>query len=162
MVEPGKTTTEQSLRDYLRIIFRRKWLFFFPFVLGALITIPVAFFLGKPIYEATAVVRRLERAPVRGAGGLQYTVHTRATPEMIQREVTQPRILRKVIEQLWEKELQNISNNVVRETRIQMWQARLADKTGISIERRGGGTDYILISARSARILSSLPSKYRS
>ncbi len=52
-----KKVAQVTVRDYLRIAFRRKWLFIIPFVLASLSAFPIYKIL-PPKYKATATVRR--------------------------------------------------------------------------------------------------------
>lgn len=55
-----------SVRDYLRIVFRRKWALILPAVAGVLLVAPV-WLMTTPRYRAVASVRRLDYAAMRSS-----------------------------------------------------------------------------------------------
>lgn len=89
-----------SLRDYLRVAFRRKWLIIVP-VLMSVLAIPVLIHLVPPRYVATAMVRRRDLAIVRAATrGVADVAEANISVQTLRDEILSWPHLRRVIQRL--------------------------------------------------------------
>ena len=140
-----KSATETTVRDYLRIAFRRKWLFVIPFVLISLSAIPI-YEVMPPKYTAKARVTRKDLAIVQySTKGVVAGGGVAANLSVIQAEILSWPNLDKVVRRL--------RMHVDLQTPLD-WQnmyERLQKNIKIRSIARGRGVDIVDISATAAK-----------
>ncbi len=130
-----------SLRDYLRLIFRRKWALVLPALAGILF-VPFLWFSVPPKYQASALVRRKDLAINRsapssiiGQGSSQMSVNA------LRVEILTWNNLERVIRQV------DLDTDLESPAEWQAMYSRLRNSISINTQARERGVDLIEISA---------------
>jgi len=126
-----------SIREYLRMIFRRRWVLMVPVLLSAVVGLPLSA-LVPPKYRAKATVRRTDLATGR-SGALIPSRSPGKTLQALRVEILTHTNLERVIRS---------TNQDVGLTTQADWQKKyedLRDAIRISSAARGGGVDLIEI-----------------
>ncbi len=130
-----------SVRDYLRLIFRRKWALILPALCGILF-VPFLWFSVPPKYQASALVRRKDLAVLRaaprsiiGPGGSHTSVNA------LRVEILTWNNLERVIRQV------NLDTDLETPADWQGMYAKLRNSISINSQARERGVDLIEISA---------------
>ncbi len=141
-----------SVRDYLRLIFRRKYSLFVPIILGALLIGPV-WVLAPTKYRAEALINREDRNVVKGQS-------LRSPEQIVRKEMLTYNNLRRILTQL----RRDVDLESPEELQAEIQKLRLA--VSIDVDARDAREDFISITAtvgdpeESARIANAFANNY--
>jgi succinoglycan biosynthesis transport protein ExoP len=134
-------STPVTVRDYLRLIFRRKYAIVMPIFCSVFLILPV-WKLVPEKYKATAIVRRQELARTNAVLGLMVHENAPLPVEGLRTEILTPNNLDRVVKQLkLDVDLKSLAD----------WQNEyvlLRSSITINANAHGGGVDYIEIAVK--------------
>jgi len=128
-----------SIRDYLRLIFRRKTVLIIPFILAALLIIPI-FAVVPTKYRADALIKRQDMGMLKRAGADRLDASGTAV-KTLKREILTWDNLDRVIKQL------KLDVDIRTQRNLQEKYQQLKDAIQIDSVARAGGVELIQISA---------------
>jgi len=132
-------TNVLSIRDYLRLIFRRKAVLIIPFILAALLIIPL-FAVVPTKYRADALIKRQDLGMLKRAGA-DRSADSGTSVRTLKREILTWDNLDRVIKQL------KLDVNIRTQRDLQEKYQQLKDAISINSVARAGGVELIQISA---------------
>ena len=132
-------TNMTSVRDYLRLIFRRKAVLIIPLILSAFLILPL-FVIVPTKYRANALVKRQDLRMVERAGG-DRAVSSGESVNTLKREILTSDNLDRVINQL------KLNVDIKSQRDLQDKYEQLKKSIQISSVARAGGVELIQISA---------------
>ena len=149
-----------SVRDYLRMVFRRKWALIIPALLGIL-AVPAVWYSVAPKYRATALVRRKDLAILQSApGSVVNRGDSHVSVPALRVEILTWNNLERVINQT------NLDKGLETASDWQSMYSKLRDMITIDTRARGRGIDLIQIAAihkdpeLSAKITNAVADNY--
>ena len=141
-----------SVRDYLRLVFRRKYSLFVPILLGAMLIGPV-WVLAPTKYRAEALIKREDRGVVQGQS-------LRSPEPIVRKEMLTYNNLRRILAQL--KRDVDLESPAELQAEIRA----LREAVSIDVDARDTRQDFVSISvtagdpAESARIANAFANNY--
>lgn len=128
-----------SVRDYVRMVFRRKWALMIPSLLGMVVA-PLLWMSVPPKYRAEALVRRKDLAVLQSAPGSVVSKNdAHVSVAALRVEILTWNNLERVIRQL------NLQTDLQSPADWQQMYSKLRDAISIDTRARGRGIDLIEI-----------------